>query len=124
MAMSHRLAFALPALLGALLASIPVTSRAAACSRQFMVFVQVLPICRLAAPSDHAVSGSTFDIHCTRNAGYSVSLTRGVGPSGSAYTINGVGSGARQVISLRQARSAVAASGPQNAAPLFLTINY
>jgi hypothetical protein len=89
-----------------------------------MVFVQVLPICRLAAPSDNVAGRSTLEISCTRDAGYSVSLTHAGGSAGNAYTINGVGSGAHQVIPLKLPVPAVAKAGAQNGAPLFLTINY
>ena len=122
--MLRRLAFVLPALFGALLATLPVASRAASSSRQFMVFVQVLPVCRLAAPSGNIAGRATLAISCTRATGYSVSLTRGLSSRGRAYTVNGVGSGTRQEIPLRLTPAAFGGPRPQKAAPLFLTISY
>jgi hypothetical protein len=112
------------ALLGAFLAVISAASLADTRSRQFMVFVRVLPQCRLSMPSADLPRTAMLGISCTRDTGYSISFTRGVASQDNAHTVNGVGSGAGQRISLYMPAAPQSAANAQSTAPVFLTISY
>lgn len=111
--------------LGAILTVIPLSSLAANHRAQFVVMVQVLPRCQWSLESGNASTGQ-FAIDCTRNTGYSISLTRGGDsrPDANLYMARGVGSGTRQVIPLRAPPLVFTDTAPPGDVPLFLTINY
>lgn len=108
------------AFVGTCLALVSVSGLAATGSRQFTVMVRVLPHCQYSLASSYADRGR-FVIDCTRNTGYSVSLTHGTDLRREMRPaiISGVGSGARRVIAL-----SVPTGASADAAPLFLTINF
>lgn len=113
------------ALLGVFLAVISAASLADTRNREFMVFVRVLPQCRLAIPSANSPGNAQLGISCTRDTGYSVSLTRAATARNDAHIISGVGNGAGQMVALNiPAASLQDAGGTQSAASLFLTISY
>lgn len=110
--------------MGALLVMVSITSLGASRNQQFMVFVRVLPLCRLAVPSGNFSGRGMLGINCTRNTGYSVSLVRSLSSQVGAYTVSGVGSGVSQTIPLNLQAGAAADAQSKNDTPLFLTINY
>ncbi|MBU6509308.1 MAG: hypothetical protein KGL98_03410 [Gammaproteobacteria bacterium] len=111
--------------LGAILAMFAIPSLADTRQSQFVVMVQVLPHCQWSLPPE-ADNHARLTIACTRDTGYSVSLARAgnsmLEPHASG--LSGVGSGALQVLPLVTATADSPNAGVQNAAPLFLTINY
>lgn len=114
-----------PALLGLLLVAVPIASLADSHSRQFVVSVRVLRQCRLDMTAVNSPRHALLGINCTRDTGYSVSLSRDVAAPGDAYDINGVGNGADETISLTVPAARWSQSqGAQTAPPLFLTIRY
>lgn len=122
--MSIGIRFLACTLVGAFLALVSVAGLADTRGWQFTVMVRVLPHCQYSLASQYADRGR-FVINCTRNTGYSVSLTRAQDsiPERHPAVISGVGSGTRRVIALNAPAGASAAAS-QNAAPLFLTINF
>lgn len=122
--MLFRLPLALPLLLSTLLVMTPAVTQADSCSRHFMVFVRVLPQCRMAIPSVDSPGNARIDISCTRDTGYSVSLMRDATERNEAHIINNVGNGTHQIIFLTIPAGSLQDGGILSPAPLFLTISY
>ncbi|MGB9428432.1 MAG: hypothetical protein WCC11_00895 [Gammaproteobacteria bacterium] len=123
--MSRSVHFLSVAVLGA---GLVLTSSAAVAnhlSGQFVVSVRVLNACRIATPELALVRGS-LAVNCSRNTGYSVSLSSSTDPQTAIATLNGVGNNVTRVIPLYAWAESVAHRRLAGvvATPFMLTINY